>query len=242
MSRPDGRRFDQLRPTTLTLDVNKYAEGSCLLEMGDTHVLCLATVEPGVPRFRRDTGLGWVTAEYEMLPRSTETRRDRGSRTGKPDSRGLEISRLIGRSLRSIVDFATLGERTITLDCEVLQADGGTRTASVTGAYVALADACRWLVEDGLIKRSPLKDSVAAISVGVVGADELLDLCYVEDSKAAVDFNVVMTGHKRLIELQGTGEERPFSREALDRMLDLATAGIQTLTELQEQVLADEQA
>jgi ribonuclease PH len=237
MARPDGRRNDALRPVTLTAGVSKWAEGSCLVEMGDTHVLCTASVEESVPRFRRDTGLGWLTAEYDMLPRSTSERRQRATSAGRADSRSLEISRLVGRSLRAVVDFAALGQRTITLDCDVLQADGGTRTASITGAYVALIDALELLRDEGRLKALPMRDSVAAISVGVVGSEELLDLCYEEDSRAAVDFNVIMTGHLRLIELQGTGEERPFSRELLNRLLDLAEKGIAELTRVQTATL-----
>ncbi|NUQ02122.1 MAG: ribonuclease PH [Armatimonadetes bacterium] len=237
MQRVDGRRPDQLRPVEIVAGVSKWAEGSCEISMGDTQVLCLATVESNVPPFRRDTGLGWVTAEYDMLPRSTGERRSRSGRTGRPDSRALEISRLVGRALRSVVDFAALGQRTITIDCDVIQADGGTRTASITGAYVALVEALEFLRGRRVFSKLPLRDSVAAISVGVLGADELLDLCYDEDSKAAVDMNVVMTGRGRLIELQGTGEERPFSREVLNRMLDLAEKGITELTALQQAVL-----
>jgi ribonuclease PH len=222
----------------ITPDVSRWAEGSCEIEFGDTLVHCTASIDESVPRFRRDTGLGWLTAEYDMLPRSTSERRQRGAVTGRPDSRSLEISRLIGRSLRSICDFAVLGPRTITLDCDVLQADGGTRTAAITGAWVALHEACALLRKRGAIKANPLKDSVAAISVGVVGNDELLDLCYAEDSRAAIDFNVVMTGHQRLIELQGTGEERPFSRDLLGRLLDLAEVGVAELTRLQQEALA----
>ncbi len=237
MNRAEGRAADALRPIVIEAGVSKWAEGSCRIEMGDTHVLCTASVEETVPFFRRDTGLGWVTAEYDMLPRSTDTRHQRASRSNRPDSRGLEISRLIGRSLRSVVDFAQLGSRTITLDCDVIQADGGTRTASITGAYVALVEACEWLIEQRVLQRIPVRDQVAAISVGVVGTDVLLDLDYAEDSKAAIDFNVVMTGRKRLIEVQGTGEERPFSREMLDRLLDLAESGIDGLCALQREVL-----
>ncbi len=226
-----------MRPVEIEAGISRWAEGSCEIRVGDTHVLCLASVEDFVPGFRRDTGLGWLTAEYDMLPRSTSERRARAGRTGKPDSRALEISRLIGRSLRSVVDFAALGSRTITIDCDVIQADGGTRTASITGAYVAMIEAMEWLREKRVLQRLPVKDSVAAISVGVVGTTELLDLCYAEDSKAAIDFNVVMTGRQRLIELQGTGEERPFSRELLNRLLDLAEGGIAELTRLQQAVL-----
>ncbi len=238
--RPDGRAADQMREVELAVGVSKWAEGSCEIAVGDTIVMCTASVEESQPPFRRDGELGWVTAEYEMLPRSTGERRRRASRSNSPDSRSLEISRLVGRALRSVVDFQLLGPRTVTLDCDVLQADGGTRVASVTGAYVAMVEAFEWLLARRKITRLPVKDSVAAISVGVVGADELLDLCYAEDSRAAVDLNVVMTGHGRLVELQGTGEERPFSRELLVRLLDLAEKGAAELTVLQQQVLAGE--
>ena len=238
MTRADGRRPDELRPVEIVAGISKWAEGSCEIDLGDTQVLCTASVENHVPPFRRDTGLGWVTAEYDMLPRSTGERRSRSARTGRPDSRALEISRLVGRSLRSVVDFAALGSRTVTIDCDVIQADGGTRTAAITGGYVALVLALERLRADGVFRKLPVRDSVCAVSVGVVGSDELLDLCYAEDSKAAVDFNVVMTGHQRLIELQGTGEERPFSREVLDRLLDLAELGIARLSEVQTAVLA----
>ncbi len=240
MPRPDGRKADELRPVVLTAGISKWAEGSCQVEFGDTIVLCTASVEESQPRFRRDTPLGWVTAEYDMLPRSTKERRQRTTAGSRPDSRSLEISRLIGRSLRSIVDFAILGPRTITLDCDVLQADGGTRTAAITGAWVAMSEAVEFLMSKKALKANPIKDSVAAISVGVVSGEELLDLCYVEDSRAAVDFNVVMTGRKRLIELQGTGEDRPFGRDLLDRMLNLAELGVEQLTAVQQRTLAAE--
>ena len=240
MTRADGRAANELRPVELVVGVSKWAEGSCEIQMGDTIVMCTASVEEWLPPFRRDTGQGWVTAEYDMLPRSTGDRRQRSSRGGKPDSRALEISRLVGRALRAVVDFPALGARTITVDCDVLQADGGTRTAAVTGGYVALVEAMRWLQRRKAVQKVPVRDQVAAVSVGVVGGDTLLDLCYAEDSKAAVDMNVIMTGRQRLIEVQGTGEERPFSRELLDEMLDLAELGIGQLIKLQQQVLADE--
>ena len=240
MTRADGRAANELRPVELVVGVSKWAEGSCEIQMGDTIVMCTASVEEWLPPLRRDTGQGWVTAEYDMLPRSTGDRRQRSSRGGKPDSRALEISRLVGRALRAVVDFPALGARTITVDCDVLQADGGTRTAAVTGGYVALVEAMRWLQRRKAVQKVPVRDQVAAVSVGVVGGDTLLDLCYAEDSKAAVDMNVIMTGRQRLIEVQGTGEERPFSRELLDEMLDLAELGIGQLIKLQQQVLADE--
>ncbi len=240
MTRADGRAAGDLRPVELVVGVSKWAEGSCEIQMGDTVVMCTASVEEYLPPFRRDTGQGWVTAEYDMLPRSTGDRRARSSRTGKADSRSLEISRLVGRALRSVVDFPALGARTVTIDCDVLQADGGTRTAAITGGYVALVEALRWLQRRKAFQRLPVRDHVAAVSVGVVGNETMLDLCYAEDSKAAVDMNVVMTGRQRLIEVQGTGEERPFSRELLDEMLDLAERGIQQLVKLQQAVLVED--
>ncbi|MCC7492596.1 MAG: ribonuclease PH [Fimbriimonadaceae bacterium] len=238
MSRPDHRQPPQMRPVELAVGVSRWAEGSCEITVGDTQVLCLASIEESVPPFRRETGLGWVPAEYDMLPRATSERRQRTGRSGKPDARALEISRLVGRSLRSVVDFAALGSRTITVDCDVLQADGGTRTASITGAYVALVEALKTLQARRLFAKLPVRDSVAAVSVGVLGNDELLDLCYAEDHRAAVDMNVVMTGRLRLVEIQGTAEERPFSREQLNRLLDLAEQGIRELTALQQTALA----
>jgi len=239
MQREDGRAPDQMRPVEAVVQVSKWAEGSCQIAFGDTEVLCLASIEEYVPRWRKDSGLGWVTAEYDMLPRSTGERRQRSSRSGKADSRALEISRLIGRSLRSVVDFAALGPRTITIDCDVIQADGGTRTAAICGGYLAMVDAMRWLVDKKRIPRPAVKESVVAVSVGVLGTEPILDLCYQEDSRAAVDMNVVMTGHGRLIEVQGTGEERPFSRDVLNKLLDLAEIGAGVLTRVQEQALAD---
>ena len=236
-TRIDGRRPDELRPVRITRHWLDHAEGSVLVEFGRTRVLVAASATVGVPRWRKDSGLGWVTAEYEMLPRSTHTRSDRESRRGKVGGRPHEISRLIGRSLRAVVDMAQLGENTIILDCDVLQADGGTRTAAITGAYVALADAITHLKEQGSIKGEPLKDSVAAISVGVLGDEVLLDLAYEEDSTADTDLNVVMTGSGAFIEVQGTAEGEPFSRDDLGRLLDLGAAGCARLTELQREAL-----
>ncbi|WP_296139898.1 ribonuclease PH [uncultured Tessaracoccus sp.] len=236
-TRIDGRRPDELRPVRITRHWLDHAEGSVLVEFGRTRVLVAASATVGVPRWRKDSGLGWVTAEYEMLPRSTHTRSDRESRRGKVGGRTHEISRLIGRSLRAVVDMAQLGENTIILDCDVLQADGGTRTAAITGAYVALADAITHLKEQGSIKGEPLKDSVAAISVGVLGDEVLLDLAYEEDSTADTDLNVVMTGSGAFIEVQGTAEGEPFSRDDLGRLLDLGAAGCARLTELQREAL-----
>ena len=237
-ARADGRAFDQLRDVRITRNWLDHAEGSVLVEFGRTRVLVAASVTPGVPRWRKGSGLGWVTAEYEMLPRATHTRSDRESRRGKIGGRTHEISRLIGRALRAVIDYEALGENTIVIDCDVLQADGGTRTASITGAYVALADAVAWLRERGLLVGEPLKDSVAAISVGVLEGAVLLDLPYVEDSAAEVDMNIVCTGDGRLIEVQGTAEGEPFDRAQLDALLDLGQAGCADLAKLQAEALA----
>ena len=224
--RSDGRRPGDIRTIGATPGVQKSAEGSVLFAMGDTRVLCAATVEDRVPPFLRGMGKGWVTAEYSMLPRSTNTRVAREARTGKVQGRTHEIQRLVGRALRAVVDFEALGERTITIDCDVLQADGGTRTASINGGWIALWQACRKLVEEGLAPRNPLLDHVVAVSVGIVGGRVLADLDYAEDSAAEVDMNVVMTGDGRLIEVQGTAEREPFSRAQLDTMLaGAASAG-----------------
>jgi ribonuclease PH len=237
MARIDGRETDQLRDIRITRNWLDHAEGSVLVEYGKTRVLIAASVSEGVPRWRKGSGLGWVTAEYSMLPRATHTRSDRESVKGRIGGRTHEISRLIGRSLRGIIDYTALGENTIQLDCDVLQADGGTRTASITGAYVALADAVSWLRERDLLKSEPLKNSVAAVSVGIVGGVEMLDLAYTEDSAADVDLNIVATGDGRLIEVQGTAEAEPFSRQQLDRLLDLGLAGIAALTQAQQEAL-----
>lgn len=217
--------------------VVKFAEGSCLIKMGDTHMHVTATVEDRVPPFMKGTGKGWLTAEYSMLPRSGRDRNQRDSHRG-PNGRSMEIQRLIGRSLRTIVDLERLGERTITLDCDALLADGGTRTASITGAYVALAQAMDWMVANRMIKKNLIKEPLAAISVGVVGGKELLDLCYEEDSRAQTDMNVVMTESGRFIEIQGTAEAEPFGADVLGRMLALAKKGIGELIEMQKDVLA----
>jgi ribonuclease PH len=240
MSRPEGRAADQLRDVRITRGWLDHAEGSVLVEFGRTRVLCAASFTEGVPRWRKGSGRGWVTAEYAMLPRSTNTRSDRESVKGRVGGRTHEISRLVGRSLRAAVDVAALGENTIVLDCDVLQADGGTRTAAITGAYVALADAVSWARERGIIKASatPLVASVAAISVGVVKGEPVLDLEYVEDSTADTDMNVVMTGDGRYVEVQGTAEAEPFDRALLDQLLDLAAGGCARLTELQAEALA----
>ncbi len=233
----DGRRPDQLREVRFTRNWLDHAEGSVLVEFGKTRVLVAASVTEGVPRWLKGQGKGWVTAEYEMLPRSTHTRSDRESRRGKVGGRTHEISRLIGRALRAVIDYEALGENTIVIDCDVLQADGGTRTAAITGAYVALADAVAWLRERGALVGEPLKGSVAAISVGVVDGAPVLDLPYEEDVAADVDMNIVCTGDGRLIEVQGTAEGEPFDRALLDQLLDLGQAGCAELTRLQLQAL-----
>ncbi len=238
IERVDGRALDQLREVRFTRGWLEQAEGSVLVEFGATRVLVAASVTEGVPRWRKGSGLGWVTSEYAMLPRATNTRSDRESIKGRVGGRTHEISRLIGRSLRAIIDYKALGENTIVLDCDVLQADGGTRTASITGAYVALSDAVGWLRERNLLAGEPLIGSVAAISVGVVSGTPMLDLCYTEDSTADTDMNVVMSGTGQFIEVQGTAEGTPFDRNTLDELLDLAAGGCATLTELQAAALA----
>lgn len=239
MARSDGRLNNEIREVKFYKDYIKYPEGSVLIEVGDTKVICNATVEERVPPFKKDSGEGWVTAEYDMLPAATHGRNVRDIQRLKQNKRSVEISRLIGRSLRSVVDVKALGERTITVDCDVIQADGGTRTASITGAFVALALACHQLKEKGVIKTIPLKSSVAAVSVGLVKDEILLDLCYSEDSKAHVDMNVVMTDKGEFIEIQGTGEEAPFNREQLNQLLDYAKHGIEELIIKQKEVLGE---
>ena len=237
-TRVDGRAADQLRPVTITRNWLDHAEGSVLVEFGRTRVLIAASVTQGVPRWRQGSGLGWVTSEYAMLPRATHTRGDRESIKGRVGGRTHEISRLIGRSLRAVIDYKALGENTIVLDCDVLQADGGTRTAAITGAYAALADAVDWLRGRDALKGEPLINSVAAVSVGIVEGTPLLDLAYVEDSAAEVDLNVVTTGDGRFVEVQGTAEGQPFDRAVLDALLDLGVKGTADLTALQRQALA----
>src|SRR4051794_18117854 len=238
MSRPDGRKPDELRPVTISRDWLDHAEGSVLVEFGKTRVLVAASVTQGVPRWRQGSGLGWVTAEYAMLPRSTHTRSDRESVKGRLGGRTHEISRLVGRSLRACIDYKSLGENTIVIDCDVLQADGGTRTAAITGAYVALADAVSWLRDRKALTAEPLVTSIAAVSVGVLHGEPKLDLCYEEDVAAETDMNVVCTGDGRFVEVQGTAEGEPFDRALLDGLLDLAVVGCGHLTELQQQALA----
>jgi ribonuclease PH len=238
MVRPDGRRADQLREVKITRGWLEHAEGSVLVEFGSTRVLCAVSVLDEVPRWRRGSGLGWISAEYAMLPRSTNTRSDRESVKGKLGGRTQEISRLVGRSLRACVDMKALGEHSIMVDCDVLQADGGTRTAAVTGGYVALADAIGWLQGRHRCKGNPLLTSVAAVSVGVIGGEPRLDLCYTEDVEAQTDMNVVCTGDGEFVEVQGTAEREPFSRVMLDELLELAVTGCAELTRLQQQALS----
>ena len=235
--RNDGRTPGQIRPVTLALDVLKWAEGSCRIRMGDTEVLCAATIEDRVPPHLRGKGTGWVTAEYSMLPRATAERSQRESAKGRIGGRTHEIQRLIGRSLRGVVDLSRLGERTVTIDCDVLQADGGTRTASITGAYVAACDAVRFLMDQGRLTDTPITQPVAAISVGMLGDLALLDLEYTEDSACDTDMNVVMTAAGHFVEVQGTAEGAPFTRDQMDRLLALAEKGIRELIDLQAQAL-----
>ena len=235
--RSDGRLAEQLRPTRITPNYLIHAEGSVLVEAGKTKVICTASVEDRVPPFRRNSGKGWITAEYGMLPRATTTRSQRESTAGKVGGRTQEIQRLIGRSLRSVARLEEIGERTITLDCDVIQADGGTRTASITGAYVALVLAVQKMREQDMIRTMPISDFVAATSVGIVEGEPMLDLAYTEDSRADVDMNVVKTGDGRFIEVQGTAEADPFSRDALDTLLDLADKGIRELIERQRAIV-----
>ena len=237
MTRSDGRTAHELRPVTFERGWLEQAEGSALVSFGRTRVLCTASFTAGVPRWLKDSGKGWVTAEYAMLPRSTNTRNDRESVKGRLGGRTQEISRLIGRSLRAIIDMNALGENTIVLDCDVLQADGGTRTAAITGAYVALADAVTWAQGQGLVKGSPLIDTVAAVSVGIIDGEPRLDLHYDDDVRAETDMNVVMTGSGTFVEVQGTAEGEPFDRALLDRLLDLAADGCAQLTALQRAAL-----
>ena len=235
--RSNGRNSEQLRPMNLTINTNKYAEGSVLIEVGDTKVICTATVEERVPPFMKGQGKGWVTAEYSMLPRATHTRNQREANRGKLTGRTMEIQRLIGRALRSVVNLQALGERTITLDCDVIQADGGTRTTSITGSFVALALAVNKIAQQHKLQVFPITDFIAAVSVGVVGEQPVLDLNYDEDSKAKVDMNLVMTGSGKYVELQGTGEEAPFDRRELNTMLELGEQGILEMIERQKEVL-----
>ncbi len=237
MKRIDKRELNELRKLKLKLGVSRHAEGSCLITAGNTEVLCTASVDENVPRFLKGKGKGWVTAEYAMLPRSCNQRIPRDGSTGRPNSRSLEIQRLIGRALRSVVDFEALGERTVWLDCDVLQGDGGTRCASITGAYIALYIACLDLKKKKLIKTWPLRDFVGAVSVGVVEGKPMLDLCYEEDSNADVDMNVIMTGDGRFVEIQGTAEKEPFDEKTMNQLLSLGKLGIGQLIAAQKKVL-----
>ena len=236
--RSDGRSSDALREIKFTRGWLNHAEGSVIVEFGQTRVLCAASFTAGVPRWMAGQGKGWVTSEYSMLPRATNTRSDRESVKGKLGGRTQEISRLIGRSMRSIIDMSALGENTIVLDCDVLQADGGTRTAAITGAYVALVDAITWAQGKGLVKGSPITDSISAVSVGIIDGKPTLDLCYEEDVRADTDMNVVCTGSGKFVEVQGTAEREPFDRALLDQLLDLAVKGCSELTQFQKAALA----
>ncbi len=236
--RPSGRQIDQMRKVVIETGVNRHAEGSCLIRVGDTHVLCTATIDEKVPPFLKNSGLGWVTAEYGMLPRATNTRMKREAADGRQSGRTQEIQRLIGRSLRAVTDLAALGERTLKLDCDVLQADGGTRCASITGACVAVADAVAWCRARGLVAGEPLREFVAAVSVGVVDGTPVLDLDYGEDSRCDTDMNVVMTEGGGFVELQGTAEGAPFTRAEMDALVGLAQGGIRELVAAQRAALA----
>lgn len=238
MSRNDGRETRELRPVTITRNFTKHAEGSVLIAFGDTRVICTASVEESVPPFLRGKGTGWVTAEYSMLPRATHTRSPREAAKGKQSGRTLEIQRLIGRSLRAVVDMSKLGERSIHIDCDVIQADGGTRTASITGAYLALVDAVSLLMSRGLLAENPVREAVAAVSVGIVDGEALLDLNYLEDSAAEVDMNFVMTSSNRFIEVQGTAEAEPFTVEQMNAMRELAMDGVCKLFEIQQEAFS----
>lgn len=237
--RQDGRKSNELRPIKITRNYTKYAEGSVLVEFGDTKVLCNATVEEKVPGFLKDMGQGWITAEYSMLPRSTSDRMKRDVSKGHLNGRATEIQRLIGRSIRSSVDLEALGERTVTLDCDVIQADGGTRTASITGAFIAFADACKYLIKEGLLEKMPFDEPVAAISCGIVGEEEMLDLCYVEDSGCVMDMNVVMTESGKIIEVQSTAEGYPVTKEQFNSLLQIAEEGIKDICKLVREELND---
>lgn len=239
VERIDQRKYSTIRPIKIARNYIKYPEGSVLIEMGETKVICNATVEERVPPFKKGSGEGWVTAEYSMLPRSTGIRNHRDISRLKKNSRAVEIQRLIGRALRSVIDFSTLGERTIILDCDVIQADGGTRTASISGSFIALVDACNFLLEKGSIEKMPIRNFVSAVSVGVVEGIPMLDLCYEEDSRAEVDMNLVMTDKEEYIEIQGTGEKSPFNSNTFNQLLELGNIGIKELIKKQKEVLGD---
>ncbi|MBI2485456.1 MAG: ribonuclease PH [Deltaproteobacteria bacterium] len=237
--RTDGRKADELRPVKITRGAMKYPEGSALIEMGETKVICTATIEESVPPFLRETGKGWITAEYSMLPRSTKSRNTRDAVRGRVGGRSQEIQRIVGRALRAVVNMDKLGERTIIVDCDVFQADGGTRTASITGAFVALTDAVQYLLRDGILQENPIIDFVAAVSVGMIDGKAVLDLSYEEDSKAELDMNVAMTASRLLVEVQGTAERKPFSKDELSQMINIAEKGILRLIAKQREILAD---
>ncbi|MDD5723181.1 MAG: ribonuclease PH [Syntrophales bacterium] len=239
MTRANNRRWDEMRSIKITRDFLPSAKGSVLIEMGSTRVICTASLEDRVPPFLKNSGTGWLTAEYAMLPASTSSRNKRESESGKIKGRTHEIQRLIGRSLRAVTDMSAFGERTIYIDCDVIQADGGTRTASITGGFIALAVAARRLREEGVIEGFPVKDYISATSVGIVDGEILLDLDYAEDSTADVDMNLVMTGSGEIVEIQGTAEAKPFGRDLLDRMIDVAEAGISGLTKIQKEILGE---
>lgn len=235
--RPDRRQNNEIRPVKVQRNFMNTAEGSVMIEVGKTKVICTASIEDKVPPFLKDQKRGWITAEYSMLPRATQTRMQRESSIGRISGRTHEIQRLIGRALRSVIDLSALGERTIWIDCDVIQADGGTRTAAITGAYICLSDALKYALRKGLIEKVPIKDYLAAISVGIVNGEPLIDLCYEEDSQAEVDMNIVMTGSGRLVEIQGTAEGTPFSMATLDNLIKLAEVGIKRLIELQKRLI-----
>ena len=237
--RPEGRQYNELRNVKITRDFISTAEGSVLIELGKTRVICTATVEEKVPLFLKDQNRGWVTAEYSMLPRATHIRTPRESMAGRVSGRTHEIQRLIGRALRSVVDLGSIGQRTFWIDCDVIQADGGTRTAAITGAFICLADACGLAVKKGIIQKNPIKDYLAAVSVGIVNGENVLDLCYLEDSAADVDMNIVMTGKGQLVEIQGTAEAHPFSTETLEDLIQLSKEGIARLISLQKRLIED---
>jgi len=238
-NRIDGRSNDQLRPVTVTRNYISHAEGSVFIEVGKTRVICTATVEEKVPAFQKGKGLGWITAEYDMIPRSTQVRMIRPQTVGRVGGRAHEIQRLIGRSLRGVVDFKKLGERTIWIDCDVIEADGGTRCAAITGGFLALYDSCRYLVDQKIIPEMPISDFLAAISVGIVNGEIMADLCFAEDSTAEVDMNVVMNSKGNLIEVQSTAEHKAFSREDFDKLLDLSVASIEKLFEIQRKAILE---
>lgn len=238
--RPDGRKNNEIRDVRVHRNFVGTAEGSVLISMGNTRVICTASIEDKVPPFLKDQKRGWITAEYSMLPRSTPTRIMRESSTGRIGGRTHEIQRLIGRALRSVVDLSTLGERTIWIDCDVIQADGGTRTAAITGAFICLSDALRYALRNGLVEKMPIKDYLAAVSVGIVNGEPMIDLCYSEDSIAEVDMNIVMTGSGKLVEIQGTAEGIPFSKATLDNLIKLAEEGINRLIEIQKRLIEGE--